>query len=208
MRARDARTSPASPALLPVGAAPASLEFRAPLLGIQATQLGRARRLRGTPRDRRSQRRPQDLAEALARGGAVAALGTSLGGRDREDGSGESLAEHRQGTLALLVVEGARRSKVQAELYPRVRGVDPLPSGARGVRKALDQLPRGHDKAARAARPGRYTQIVHALQCASGEARCLLHIQAPTVAGDERAEDARKIRCVNVCRIRRTLLVG
>lgn len=131
-----------------------------------------------------------------------------LGDGNREERSRQAIPENRQGTLALLVIQRDCRSEIQAELHARVRRIDALATRARGVGEAFDQLPRGHDKAARAAGPGRYAQIVHASQCASGEARCLLHIQAPTVAGDERPEDARKNRCVNVRRIRRTLLVG
>ena len=71
-----------------------------------------------------------------------------------------------QGTLTLLLIQGGRGRQVQAELHPRVRGVDPLAAGTRRVRKALDQLPRGHDKAARAAGPSGNAQIVHAFQCA------------------------------------------
>ena len=125
-------------------------------------QLGRARRLRRTPRDGRNKRCAQDFGEALAGGRAIAALGTILGGGDGQDTSGQAFPKLTQGTFTLFLVEGARRVQVQAELHPRVRGVDALPSGTLGVRKALNQLPRGHDEATRAARPSGNTQIIHA----------------------------------------------
>ena len=132
----------AGPGLVPagltrVGAAPARLDLGAPLLVGEAAQLGRARRLRGATRRGRGERCAQDVREAFTRGGAVAALGTSLGGRDREDGSGESLAEHRQGALALTIIQRARRAQIQAQLNPRIRRVDALAAGTRRVGEAL-----------------------------------------------------------------------
>lgn len=68
-----------------------------------------------------------------------------------------------QGALALAIVQRTRRAQIQAQLHPRIRRIDALPAGTRRVRKALDQLPRGHDEAVRAAGPSGNAQIVHAL---------------------------------------------
>ena len=101
------------------------------------------------------------MREAFTRGGAVAALRTVLGGGDREERSRQAIPENGQGTLALLLVQSDRRRQIQAELDARIRRVDALAAGARGVRETLDQLPCGHDEAARAAGPGGNAQIVH-----------------------------------------------
>ena len=158
-----------SPGLVPepaflvgVGATPARLKVGSPLLVGEATQLGRARRLRRTPRDGRSKRCAQNFGEALAGGRAIAALGAVLGGGDGQDTSGQAFPKLTQGTITLLLIQGGCGRQVQAELHPRVRGVDPLTARTRRVRKALDQLPRGHDEATRAARPSGNTQIIHA----------------------------------------------
>mgnify|MGYP001683332039 CR=1 FL=1 len=150
------------PGLLGIGAAPARLNLGSPLLGGEATQLGRARRLRRTPRDGRNKRCAQDFGEALAGGRAIAALGTILRGGDGQDTSGQAFPKLTQGTLTLLLAQGACRTQVQAELHPRICGIHSLSAGARSVRKALDQLPRGHDETTRAARPSGNTQIIHA----------------------------------------------
>ena len=104
---------------------------------------------------------PEDVREALAGGRAVASLGAVLGGGNREDGSAQAFIELAEGTLALLLVQSDRRRQIQAELDARVRRVDALAAGARGVGETLDQLPRGHDEAARAAGPGGNAEIVH-----------------------------------------------
>ena len=148
--------------LVRVGATPARLNLGSPLLVGEATQLGRARRLRRTPRDRRSKRCAQNFGEALAGGRAIAALGAVLGGGDGQDTSGQAFPKLTQGTLTLLLIQGARRVQVQAELHPRICGIHSLPAGTRRVGETLDQLPRGHDEATRAARPSGNTQIIHA----------------------------------------------
>ena len=89
-----------------------------------------------------------------------------LGGGDRKDGFAQAVPKNRQGTLALLVIQRDCRSKIQAELHARIRRIDALATRPRGVGEAFDQLPRGHDEAARAAGPWWYAQIVHAFQCA------------------------------------------
>ena len=103
------------------------------------------------------------MREAFAGGSAVAALGTSLGGGDGQDGADQALPQFTQGALALTIVQRGRRAQIQAQLNPRIRRVDALTAGTRRVGEALFQLPCRYDEAVRAAGPSGNAQIVHAL---------------------------------------------
>lgn len=80
---------------------------------------------------------------------------------DGEHGASESRGKILQHASPLAVVQGGRRCKVEAELDPRIRGVDVLATGAGRPGELLDQLglryrqPPGH------AGPGGYAQIIH-----------------------------------------------
>lgn len=68
-------------------------------------------------------------------------------------------------TFSLCLIESRCRTKIQAQLYLRVTGIDALAAGTRRMRKLFNQLCCWYGQPVRGAWPSRYVQIVHNYQC-------------------------------------------
>ena len=103
---------------------------------------GSLARLRGTAllARWRSDRLGEDRGESFEGDLTIAELRTFLLRRDGEHAVDESIGEALEGSRSLRRAEGGRRREVEAELHPRVRGVDRLTAGAGGATEAPAEL--------------------------------------------------------------------
>ena len=87
----------------------------------------------------------EDRGESFEGDLTIAELRTFLLRGDREHAVDESIGQALEGSRSLRQAEGGGRREVEAELHPRVRGVDRLTAGAGGTTEAPAELLLGHD---------------------------------------------------------------